>query len=107
MKVFGNLVVPLFNCRGLCANLYNNAGEAQYKKSTNKKPNNPDGIHAGSPINSISAKSYCCLEGGCNYAPQRHRDANALYTVMSRGFVGEIGLDASETVDYNVPVAVV
>ena len=62
MKVFSNLVVPLSNCRGLCANLYNNAGEAQYKKSTNKKPNNPDGIHAGSPINSISAKSYCCLE---------------------------------------------
>ena len=25
----------------------------------------------------------------------------------SRGFGGEIGLDASETVDYNVPVAVV
>ena len=33
--------------------------------------------------------------------------ADALYTFKSRGFGGEIGLDASETVDYNVPVAVV
>ena len=75
MKVFSNLVVPLSNCRGLCANLYNNAGETQYKKSTNKKPNNPDGIHAGSPINSISAKSYCYLEGGVT---TRHKDTKML-----------------------------
>ena len=94
MKVFSNLVVPLSNCRGLCANLYNNAGEAQYKKSTNKKPNNPDGIHAGSPINSISAKSYCCLEGGCNSAPQRQQDVYALYALKSRVFSGEIGITA-------------
>ena len=34
-------------------------------------------------------------------------NADALYAFKSRGFGGEIGLDASETVDYNVPVAVV
>ena len=92
MKVFSNLVVPFSNCHGLCANFYNNAGEAQYKKSTNKKPNNPGGIHADSPINSISAKSYCCLEGGCNSAPQRHQDVDALYTFKGGGLGGEIEL---------------
>ena len=38
---------------------------------------------------------------------QPEGNANALYAFKSRGFGGEIGLDASETVDYNVPVAVV
>ena len=91
MKVFSNLVVPPSNCRGLCANLYNNVDEAQYKKSTNKKPNNPDGIHAGSPVNSISAKSYCCLEGGVT---TRHKDTKMLmrYThLRAEDLVGRLG----------------
>ena len=91
MKVFSNLVVPLSNCRGLCANLHNNAGEAQYKKSTNKKPNDSDGIHAGSPVNSISAKSYCCLEGGVT---TRHKDTEILmrYThLTAEDLVGRLG----------------
>ena len=45
--------------------------------------------------------------GGYDYRTQRYKDANALYAFKGRGFGGEIGLDASETVDYNVPVAVV
>jgi len=34
-------------------------------------------------------------------------NTDVLYAFKSRGFGGEVGLDASETVDYNVPVAVV
>ena len=36
-----------------------------------------------------------------------YKIANALHAFKGRGFGGEIGLDTSETVDYNVPVAVV
>ena len=45
--------------------------------------------------------SYSCYEEAAR------GNADALYAFKSRGFGGEIGLDASETVDYNVPVAVV
>ena len=44
---------------------------------------------------------------GNYFTTQRHQDADALYAFKSRGFGGEVGLDASETVDYNMPVAVV
>ena len=38
---------------------------------------------------------------------KRRNQKGNLAFFKSRGFGGEIGLDASETVDYNVPVAVV
>ena len=91
MEVFSNLVAPLFNCRGLCANLYNNAGEAQYKKSTNKKPNNPDGIHAGSPVNNISAKSYFCLERRVSMCHEQPKILMRYTHIRAEDLVGRLG----------------